>query len=84
MTITAGIDVGTGAVKTTLFKVEGDNVEWLSKRISRIRRRDPMALSTKTMMPCWQKPVSQLTMSTMWQQQGMVKMCRSAQATSIP
>jgi benzoyl-CoA reductase subunit D len=44
MTIAAGIDVGTGAVKTTLFKVEGDNVEWLSKRVTRIRRRDPMSL----------------------------------------
>ena len=27
MAITAGIDVGTGAVKTVLFKVEGEHLE---------------------------------------------------------
>lgn len=45
MTITAGIDVGTGAVKTVLFKVEGDKNEWLAKRTDRIRQRDPYVLA---------------------------------------
>ena len=29
MTIAAGIDVGTGAVKSALFRVDGDDTEWL-------------------------------------------------------
>ncbi len=45
MTITIGIDIGSGAVKTTLFRTEGDHHEWLAKRCERIRRRDPMTLA---------------------------------------
>jgi len=41
MTYTAGIDIGSGAVKTVLFKDE----EWLAKRVERIRRRAPMDLA---------------------------------------
>ena len=44
MTYTAGIDVGTGAIKTVLFRIDGEEMEWLGKRVDRIRRRDPMAL----------------------------------------
>ena len=45
MTIAAGIDVGTGAVKAALFRVENDKTEWLSRAIMRIRQRDPMELA---------------------------------------
>lgn len=45
MTITIGIDVGSGAVKTTLFRVSDGHPQWLAKRCERIRRRDPMALA---------------------------------------
>ena len=45
MTIAAGIDVGTGAVKAALFRVEGDKTEWLSRAVMRIRQRDPMQLA---------------------------------------
>lgn len=45
MTYTIGIDIGSGAVKSVLFKVEGDRQEWLAKRVERIRRRDPMQLA---------------------------------------
>ncbi|MCP5075578.1 MAG: benzoyl-CoA reductase subunit D [Rhodobacteraceae bacterium] len=45
MTLVAGIDVGTGAVKVTVFRVEGDKEEWLSRCTLRIRQRDPMQLS---------------------------------------
>jgi benzoyl-CoA reductase subunit D len=45
MTITMGIDIGSGAVKTVLFRTEGDRHEWLAKRCERIRRRDPIALA---------------------------------------
>ena len=38
---TAGIDIGSGAVKTVLFR---DNA-WVAKRCERIRRRDPMELA---------------------------------------
>jgi bcr-type benzoyl-CoA reductase subunit D len=41
MTYTVGIDIGSGAVKTVLFK----NQQWLHKRVERIRRRDPMELA---------------------------------------
>jgi benzoyl-CoA reductase subunit D len=41
MTHTVGIDVGSGVVKTVLFK----DGQWLAKRAERIRRRDPMELA---------------------------------------
>ena len=42
---TAGIDIGSGAVKSVLFRNEGDKHEWLAKRVERIRRRDPLTLA---------------------------------------
>ncbi|HJM49186.1 MAG TPA: benzoyl-CoA reductase subunit D [Alphaproteobacteria bacterium] len=45
MTITAGIDIGTGAVKSVLFEIEGDQMTLLAKRADRIRRRDPNKLA---------------------------------------
>jgi len=45
MITTVGIDIGSGAVKTTLFRTEGPKVEWLAKRVERIRRRDPLQLA---------------------------------------
>src|SRR4249920_715068 len=42
---TIGIDIGSGAVKTTLFRSDGGKAEWLAKRVERIRRRDPMTLA---------------------------------------
>ena len=45
MTITAGIDVGTGAVKAALMRVESDRTEWLSRTTMRIRQRDPVELA---------------------------------------
>ncbi len=47
MTITAGVDLGTGTIKTVLFKVEDDNIEWLARRADRIRQRDPFDLAEK-------------------------------------
>ncbi len=47
MTISAGVDLGTGAVKTVLFRVEGEEVEWLGRRMDRIRRRDPFQLAAE-------------------------------------
>ena len=45
MTIAAGIDVGTGAVKAALFRVENNESQWLSRTTLRIRQRDPMELA---------------------------------------
>ncbi|MEO7114843.1 MAG: benzoyl-CoA reductase subunit D [Caldimonas sp.] len=45
MTIAIGIDVGSGVVKSTLFRVGDGRPEWLAKRSERIRRRDPMTLA---------------------------------------
>lgn len=45
MTIAAGIDVGTGAVKAALFQVEGDKTNWLARATLRIRQRDPLELA---------------------------------------
>lgn len=47
MTITAGVDLGTGTVKIVLFRVEGDQIEWLARRSDRIRQRDPFDLTEK-------------------------------------
>ena len=45
MTIAAGIDVGTGAVKVALFRVENGETAWLSCATLRIRQRDPVQLA---------------------------------------
>ncbi|OGA11972.1 MAG: benzoyl-CoA reductase subunit D [Betaproteobacteria bacterium RIFCSPHIGHO2_12_FULL_69_13] len=45
---TAGIDIGSGAVKTVLFRHEGDRSLWLARRCERIRRRDPMQLAQQS------------------------------------
>ncbi|MFO1282636.1 MAG: benzoyl-CoA reductase subunit D [Burkholderiales bacterium] len=45
MTITIGIDIGSGAVKSVLFRHGPNGPEWLAKRCERIRRRDPMQLA---------------------------------------
>lgn len=45
MTLAAGIDVGTGAVKAVIFRVEDGKEEWLAQSTLRIRQRDPMELS---------------------------------------
>ena len=45
MTITVGIDIGSGVVKTALFKTEGGKSEWLARRVERIRRRDNLQLA---------------------------------------
>ena len=45
MTLTAGLDLGTGVVKTVLFRVEGDDVEWIARRTDKIRQRDPFKLA---------------------------------------
>jgi benzoyl-CoA reductase subunit D len=45
MTIAAGIDVGTGAVKAVIFRVENGKEEWLARDLMRIRQRDPMELA---------------------------------------
>ena len=48
MTVTAGIDVGTGAVKTTVFAVDGDQATWLVRRTDRVRQRDPYKLAEES------------------------------------
>ena len=45
MTISAGIDVGTGAVKAAIFRVEDGNETWLARALLRIRQRDPIELA---------------------------------------
>jgi len=42
---TIGIDIGSGAVKSVLFRSDDGKPEWLAKRCERIRRRDPMTLA---------------------------------------
>lgn len=44
-TTTIGIDIGSGAVKSVLFRSEGEQHEWLAKRSERIRSRDAMTLA---------------------------------------
>jgi bcr-type benzoyl-CoA reductase subunit D len=42
---TIGIDIGSGAVKSVLFRNGDAGPEWLTKRCERIRSRDPMTLA---------------------------------------
>jgi benzoyl-CoA reductase subunit D len=45
MTVTAGIDVGTGCVKAVLFATGPGETRWLAKHTERIRQRDPYQLA---------------------------------------
>ena len=47
MTITAGVDIGTGAIKVVVFDVEGANETCLAKRVERLRQRDPLAFASQ-------------------------------------
>ncbi len=49
MTVTVGIDVGTGSVKTVLFDVTENGPEWLSRRLERIRKREPFTLAERSL-----------------------------------
>ena len=42
---TLGIDIGSGAVKSVLFRHDDRGPHWLAKRCERIRSRDPMTLA---------------------------------------
>ena len=48
MTLTAGLDVGTGSIKVVVFDVQGDDTKCLGKRTERIRQRDPFKLAEET------------------------------------
>ncbi len=45
MTISAGIDVGTGAIKAVLFETGDEQIDWRAKRNFKIRQRDPLKLA---------------------------------------
>ncbi len=45
MTISAGIDLGSGALKAVVFRIESGRHEWLSRCTERIRQRDPLELA---------------------------------------
>ena len=45
MITTAGIDVGTGAVKAVLYENQGDRHTCIAKRTERVRQRDPLKLA---------------------------------------
>lgn len=47
MPITAGIDVGTGAIKVAVFSVEPGSENCLGKRTERVRQRDPLVLAAQ-------------------------------------
>lgn len=47
MPITAGIDVGTGAIKVAVFDVADDRQTCLAKRVDRVRQRDPLVLAAQ-------------------------------------
>jgi benzoyl-CoA reductase subunit D len=49
MTVSIGVDVGSGVIKTALFRVEGEKSEWLSRWDARIRQRNPFALVEESM-----------------------------------
>jgi benzoyl-CoA reductase subunit D len=44
-TTSIGIDIGSGAVKTVLFRQEDGKTEWVAKRLERIRQRVAMELA---------------------------------------
>ncbi|MBL4758494.1 MAG: benzoyl-CoA reductase subunit D [Rhizobiales bacterium] len=52
MTIAAGVDVGTGAVKAAIFEVTENETKWLAKQTLRIRQRDPLKLAGQAYDDC--------------------------------
>jgi len=44
---TAGVDIGTGAVKVVLFRCAGDEHEWLQRRVERLRQANPLDLAAE-------------------------------------
>ena len=52
MTITAGVDVGTGAVKAALFETNENETKWLAKQVLRVRQRDPLQLAGEAYDDC--------------------------------
>jgi benzoyl-CoA reductase subunit D len=44
MTTAIGIDVGSGVIKTALFRIAGDKIDWAARWDARIRQRDAHAL----------------------------------------
>ena len=49
MTVSIGVDVGSGVIKTALFRVEGEKSAWLSRWDARIRQRDTFTLVEESM-----------------------------------
>jgi len=47
MTISAGIDVGTGGIKAVLFETADNETKWLARQYFKIRRRDPVVLTRR-------------------------------------
>ena len=47
MPLTAGIDVGTGAIKVAIFDAGGRSAAWLAKGAERVRQRDPLVLAAQ-------------------------------------
>ncbi len=52
MTIAAGVDVGTGAVKVAIFDVTDGKNKWLAKETLRVRQRDPLELAGQAYDEC--------------------------------
>jgi benzoyl-CoA reductase subunit D len=50
MTVSIGIDVGSGVIKTALFRVEGEKSEWLARWDARIRQRDSFQLVEESLI----------------------------------
>jgi len=46
--LTAGVDVGTGCVKTVLFEHGPAGPRWVARSVERIRQRDPYQLSAES------------------------------------
>ncbi|OGP33601.1 MAG: benzoyl-CoA reductase subunit D [Deltaproteobacteria bacterium GWC2_65_14] len=44
MSLTIGVDVGSGVIKTALFRVNGEQSEWLARWDARIRQREAFQL----------------------------------------
>ena len=47
LTHTVGIDIGSSAVKTVLFRNQGGAHQWIARRCERMRRRDPLELARR-------------------------------------
>jgi len=82
MTVAIGVDVGSGVIKTALFRVEGEKSAWLSRWDARIRQRNTLSLVEESMRSVLDSAGLSGRTSTTSRPPARGKACRARRGTS--